>query len=80
MPDLSIKEVPDYIYARLEEQAKMHGRSIDREALLCLASFLANADQQPGELLERIRETRSRLNGLHLTDADLEMARNEGRA
>ena len=46
MPDLSIKEVPDYIYARLEEQAKMHGRSIDREALLCLASFLANADEQ----------------------------------
>ena len=80
MAELAIKNVPDLIYMRLQEQAKNHGCSVDAEALNCLALFFSANGRKAEQTLAAIRQSRSRLGRIHLTDADLEAARNEARS
>ncbi|MDZ4258521.1 MAG: Arc family DNA-binding protein [Gemmatimonadales bacterium] len=81
MATLTIKNLPDPLYARLKARAKEHRRSINSEAILAVERALAGAGAgDPAKLLATLRQSRARLKGLYLTDKELRAARESGRA
>ena len=81
MATLTIKNLPDQLYARLKARAAEHRRSINSEAILAVERALIDpAPAEPDQLLAALRRSRARLKGLYVTDRDLRAARNTGRA
>lgn len=81
MATLTIKNLPDEIYAALTNRAKRNRRSINSEAIVHLERSVNVPIKDRDELLAEIREFRERLSrkGVYLTDEFLEFAKNEGR-
>lgn len=79
MATLTIKNLPDEIYAALSKTAKRHRRSINGETIVLLEQSLIKPRSDVDEQLERIRKLRESLGDVFLTDEDLEFAKNEGR-
>ncbi len=80
MATLTIKNLPDEIYAALSRRAKSNRRSINGEAIVQLEQGLKRDELDADALIERIRKNRKKLEGrVWLTDEFLEYAKNEGR-
>lgn len=80
MAVLTIKNLPDDLYARLKARAQAHNRSLNREAITCLEQALeAPAGPDPSTLLATLAKGRARLGKVWLTDRGLARARAEGR-
>lgn len=81
MATLTIKNLPDALYAELKARAAEHRRSINSEAILAVERALTAAGAgDPTSLLATLKRSRSRLKGLYLTDKELRTARESGRA
>ena len=81
MATLTIKNLPDEVYAALGKMAKRNRRSINGEAIVRLEQGLQNIEPDIEETLKRIRRNREQLKrqGVWLTDEFLDYAKNEGR-
>jgi plasmid stability protein len=79
MATMTLKNVPDALYARLKEAAAQHRRSLNNEAIVCLERALAGERADPAALLAQARQVRARAAGVFVTEADLRAARDEGR-
>jgi plasmid stability protein len=78
---LTIKNLPDPLYAKLKARAAEHRRSINSEAILAVERALGDAQAgDPTTLLASLRRSRARLKGVYLTDKELRAARESGRA
>jgi plasmid stability protein len=78
---LTIKNLPDQLYAQLKARAAEHRRSINSEAILAVERALTDASAgDPTKLLATLRRSRARIKGLYLTDKELRAARESGRA
>ena len=81
MATLTIRNLPDTLYARLKARAAEHRRSLNSEAILAVEQALTEtAFVDPARTLAKLRRGRARLTGLYLTDNDLRAARGAGRA
>lgn len=81
MATLTIKNLPDPLYAQLKARAAEHRRSINSEAILAVERALTEARAgDPATLLAKLRRGRARLKDIYLTDKDLHAARESGRA
>lgn len=81
MATLTIKNLPDALYAQLKARAAAHRRSINSEAILAVERALTEPTAgDPAKLLATLRRSRARLKGLYLTDKELQAARASGRA
>ena len=81
MATLTIKNLPDPLYARLKALAAEHRRSINSEAILAVERALTETRVgDPAKLLAALRRSRARLKGVYLTDKELRGARESGRA
>ena len=58
---ITLKNVPDELYARLKATAKAHRRSINQEVIVCLETTLAVTRMPPAQRLNRIRALRQNL-------------------
>lgn len=79
MPNLTIKGMPDPLYERIRESAAQNHRSINSEVIARLETSLGSTRPDPEALLEQARALRHRLAGMHLTEAALRAAKQEGR-
>jgi plasmid stability protein len=79
MATLTIKNLPDEIYAKLKEKAKINRRSINSEAIVQLEHSLSEQQKSGEDAIERARKLRSKYPNIWLTDEDLLSAKNEGR-
>ncbi len=79
MATLTIKNLPEDIYAALSHLAKRHRRSINSETIIQLEKVLANPEPDNERRLERIRRLRDSLPDVWVTDEFLDFAKNEGR-
>ena len=61
MPNLTIKSLPDDLYALLKARAAEHRRSINSEVLVCLETVLRSRRVDPEALLARADAVRERL-------------------
>lgn len=79
MNTLTISDVRDDIVHDLEEQAKLHRRTLAEEARLRLARPVGKSPEEVKRVLERFRKSREALSVPPLTEEFLEKAKNWGR-
>lgn len=75
---LTLKNIPDDVYARLRLSAGKHRRSLNSEVIVCLETVLAPAKIAPGERLARARALRAGL-GVTFRPQDIDTLKREAR-
>ena len=76
---LTLKNIPDDVYARLRAQAKLHRRSLNSEAIVCLETMLSASIGVSAERLARVRELRASLGGAAFAASDIDALKRQGR-
>ena len=79
MPALTIKNIPDDLYVRLKESARVHRRSLNSEILYCVERMLVPYKIDVSEHLAIARKLREKTAAYTLTDELLDVAKNDGR-
>ena len=80
MPSLTLKNIPDEIYQRLRERARLNRRSLNSEAIVCLERSLGRSRRGLAETLASLQSLQERLKDLPPLDDDfLDLAKNQGR-
>ena len=68
MPTLTVKNIPQELYERLKQSARVNHRSINSEVIACLEQTLFARKASPEEILARARVLRERTAGYPITD------------
>lgn len=79
MPALTIKNIPDDLYARLKKSAQVHRRSMNSEILYCVERALIPYKIDVSEHVLTARKIREKTAEYPLTDELLSAAKNDGR-
>lgn len=79
MPNLSLKNVPEDLYRRLQRKAVEHRRSLNSEILCTLEEALRTTRVDPDAFLARVDSIQQRVKGAPLTDELLRQAKEGGR-
>lgn len=77
---LTLKNIPDDVYARLKTSAEAHRRSMNSEAIVCLEAMLLPAKVAPTERLARARALRDSLPQGKFRARDIEVLTVRGKA
>lgn len=76
---LTLKNIPDEVYARLKRSAEIHRRSLNGEAIVCFEMVLFPTKITPAERLARARELRGALLQTKFQALDIDKMKREGR-
>lgn len=76
---LTLKNIPDDVYARLKASAEVHRRSMNSEALVCLEAMLLPSRVPPAERLARARALRDTLPQGKFRARDIDALKRDGR-
>ncbi len=79
MATITVKNIPDELYARLKAVAKSNRRSINGEIIRRIERSLTPRRAPPERLLARIGRLHDSFEGRTLTVEQIENARDEGR-
>lgn len=79
MPSISLKNIPDSLYAQIKSAANAHHRSMNSEILYCVERTLGTHRINVPEHIELARKLRAKTAHLNLTDQELNTLKNEGR-
>lgn len=79
MATMTIKNMPDDLYEALKESAAANRRSLNSQAILCLERAVQSKPIDMRRLVSRVRARRAELEGVFLTDADIDEAKRKGR-
>ena len=77
---LTLKNIPDAVYAQLKAAAALHRRSLNSEAIVCLETALTPGKLAPAERLARARALRSGLEAGAFDAQRIDAMKREGRA
>ena len=78
MPSITVKNIPDEMYARIKQSAKVNRRSVNNEIIYQLEQKLFSNRVNEEEVLFKARAFRSKVKG-SLSPEEIENAINEGR-
>ena len=76
---LTLKNIPDAVYAQLKASAALHRRSLNSEAIVRLEATLVPGKLAPGERLVRARELRAELGAANFQAGHIDACKREGR-
>lgn len=76
---LTLKNIPDDVYARLKHAAGLHRRSLNSEAIVCLEAVLRPTRLASGERIARARELRAALPHDQFRACDIDILKKQGR-
>jgi len=76
---LTLKNIPDEVYARLKAAAEAHRRSLNSEAIVCLEAVLLPERLSTAERLDRARALRAELPRAKYAVGDIDAFKREGR-
>jgi len=79
MATITIKNIPDDVYAKLKESAKANHRSINNEVIVAIEKALLARPLDVEEWLEKARKIREKTSSYIATADEIEQAINEGR-
>jgi len=79
MPTLTLKNIPDDLYARLKDAAQAHHRSMNSEILYCVERTLTPHKIDVSEQLAIARTLRAKTAACPITDDEINSAISEGR-
>ena len=77
--NLTLKNIPDEVYARLRAVAEALRRSLNSEAILCMEMVLLPGRLSVSERSEQARQTRARLRKTLFRAGEIEAFKREGR-
>ena len=77
---MTLKGIPDEIYAQLRTSAEANRRSLNSEAIACLESTLLPKKTTALEHVARAREVRLALKGRAFKPEDIDLFKRAGRA
>ncbi|MCP4425406.1 MAG: Arc family DNA-binding protein [Chloroflexi bacterium] len=80
MPTITVKNIPEDVYARLKKQAKANRRSINNEVITLIEREVSRYRIDPEEFIREARAIRELTADYILTDEELDRAINEGRS
>ncbi len=75
---LTLKNIPDAIYAQLKAAAEVHRRSLNSQAIVCLEAALQASASPVSQRLARARALRNELSGV-FSAADIDTLKTDGR-
>ncbi|MDP6847477.1 MAG: Arc family DNA-binding protein [Kiritimatiellia bacterium] len=78
MSTITLKDVPEDVHEALKAQAKIHGRSLNKEATAALEASMHGVRVDSGGVLNHARAVRE-TTGVYLTQKDLMEFKNAGR-
>jgi plasmid stability protein len=76
---MTLKNIPDDVYERLETAALAHRRSLNSEAIACLESVLLPGKMNPTEQLARIQALRTSLAQRRFVAEEIVELKSQGR-
>jgi plasmid stability protein len=79
MPTVTLKNIPDSLYEKLKEAARVNHRSLNSEILYCVERTLNTHKINVEEHLRIARQLRAKTAKLPLTDEQIDRAKNRGR-
>ena len=79
MASVTVKNIPDDLYQRLQQAAHAHDRSIDSELIVCLQKALLPRTITSNERIVAAQALRKRVNATLLNVGDIDAARHAGR-
>lgn len=79
MPTITLKNIPDSLYAQLKDAASAHRRSLNSEILYCVERTVGTHRIDLSEHIEKAKQLRALTSQHPLTDEELIEAKNEGR-
>ncbi len=79
MPTITVKNIPDDVYERLKQQAKVNRRSLNSEIITLMERAVMSHRIDPDEFIAEARAIRELTADYILTDEELDQAINEGR-
>ncbi len=79
MPTITVKNIPDNLYAHLKQTASMNHRSINSEIIVCLERVLRSQRLTAEATLARARQLRDRTSKCPLSDTEFTKAKTAGR-
>lgn len=79
MPSLSLRDIPEDLYARLKIRASAHRRSLNAEVLTILEGALRSRRLSAESIEERVVRSRTGVDGPLLSEELLARARRTGR-
>lgn len=77
---ITLKGIPDEVYAQLKALAVVHHRSLNSEAIACLETVLLPRKTTASEHAARAREMRQSLPGGTFKHEEIDKSKREGRA
>jgi plasmid stability protein len=80
MVNITLKNIPDDLYDRVKESARLHRRSINGEIIARLEAVLPKEPLSPEERLELIRQGRPQFDPNAISLEELLEAIDEGRS
>ena len=79
MPTLTIKNIPEDLYAQLKRYAEINRRSLNSEVILCIERAIRSYRIQPEVYLARARRLREKTARYPITDDEFSAAKVAGR-
>jgi len=79
MATVTVKNIPDELYARLKSVAEINRRSINSEIIVCIENAVTSRRVNPEEVLENARRLRQLTEGHRISDEEFNQAKAEGR-
>ena len=79
MPTLTLKNIPDDLYAQLKDSAKINRRSINSEIIICIEKTLRSNLINPETSLTKARKLREATSEYTITDEEFNQAKTAGR-
>ena len=79
MATITVKNIPDDLYALLKEAAEAHRRSINSEIIVCLERTLRGQQINPEAILTTARRIREITAEYAITDEEFSQAKRTGR-
>ena len=79
MATLTIKNIPEDLYAQLKRYAEINRRSLNSEVILCIERVIRSRKIQPGVYLARARKLREKTQRYPISDDEFNAAKTAGR-
>ena len=79
MATVTVKNIPDDLYARLKRAAEINRRSVNSEIIVCIEHVVASRRVDPGQVLASARELRALTSGYLGNDEEFNLAKAKGR-
>jgi len=79
MPAITLKNIPEELYAKIKKSAEMNFRSINSEILFRLKSSISQQKPEASNLLSQIHAIHRKIKIPVLTNNFIDKAKNEGR-